>query len=175
MRRFQRGLASWCCVIVHSGRATHSLPIVWVLGYRGCPCQDPPVGPPMPRQDGIGDKAPTLCCACACVASSWHAHSTIWNCGVVNICADGYEMSAPPLEWADWSAQSSRTNSSALTSSLHVPTLVIGDVAIHLVDADTDLLHLDHSVSPRSTSSRLIDLECCLVCPALRFPMATSR
>ena len=60
----------------------------------GCPCRDPPVCPPMPRQDGIGDKAPTLCCACACVASSWHAHSTIWNCGVANTGADGHECSA---------------------------------------------------------------------------------
>ena len=32
--------------------------------------------------------------SCACVASSWHAHSTIWNCGVVNIGADGCEMSS---------------------------------------------------------------------------------
>ena len=47
--------------------------------------------PPMPRQDGIGDKAPTLC-ACACVASSWHAQSTI--CGVVFTGADGCGMSA---------------------------------------------------------------------------------
>ena len=39
--------------------------------------------PPMPRQDGIGDKAPTLCCAS--VASSWHAHSTTQNCGVGNV------------------------------------------------------------------------------------------
>ena len=48
----------------------------------------------MPKQDGIGDTAPTLCFVCACVASSWHAHPTIWNCGVVNIGTDGYEMSA---------------------------------------------------------------------------------
>ena len=40
-------------------------------------------------QAGTGDKAPTLCCAG--VASSWHAHSTIWNCGVRNMCADCHE------------------------------------------------------------------------------------
>ena len=97
------------------GRATHGLPTVWALVYRGCPCRDPPVCPPMPRQDGIGDKAPTLCCAY--VASSWHAHSTIWNCGVWNMCADCHGMSAPPLEWAEWSAQSLRIIFSALISS----------------------------------------------------------
>ena len=38
------------------------------LVYRGCPCRDPPVCPPMPRQDGIGDTAPTLFgCWCCCV------------------------------------------------------------------------------------------------------------
>ena len=42
-------------------RATHDVPTVWALVYRGCPCWDPPVCPPMPRQDGIGSKAPTLC------------------------------------------------------------------------------------------------------------------
>ena len=94
MRGYQRGLASLCCVTVQCGQATHGLLTVWALVYRGCPCRDPPVCPPMPRQDGIRDKAPTLCCACACVASSWPAHSTIWNCGVVIIGADGYEMSA---------------------------------------------------------------------------------
>ena len=37
------------------------------LVYRGCPCRNPPVCPPMPRQVGIGDKAPTLCgCWCCC-------------------------------------------------------------------------------------------------------------
>ena len=81
------------------GGANHGLPTVWALVCRGCPCRDSPVCPPVPRQDGIGDKAPTLCCAC--VASSWHAHSTIWNCGVGNVCADCHEMSAPPLEWAE--------------------------------------------------------------------------
>ena len=121
VRGYQRGLASLCCVTVQCSRATHGLPTVWALVYRGCPCREPPVCLPMPRQDGIGDKAPTLCCACACAASSWRAHSTIWNCGVVNTGADGYGMSAPPVEWAECSAQSSRTNSSALISSLHVP------------------------------------------------------
>ena len=137
-------MASLCCVTVQCGRATHGLPTVWALVYRECPCRDPPMCPPMRKQGGIGDKAPTLWCACACVASSWHAHSTIWNCGVVNIRADGHEMSAPPLEWAEWSAQSFRTISSALISSLSTFHHVIGDVAIHLVDADTDLLRLDH-------------------------------
>ena len=61
----------------------------------------------------------SLCCAR--VASSWRAHSTIRNCGVAKKGADGYDMSAPPLEWAEWSVQSSGTNSSALISSLHVP------------------------------------------------------
>ena len=108
IRGYQRGLASLCCVTVQCGRATHGLRTVWELVlHRGCPCQDPPVCPPMPKQDGIGVKAPTLCCACACVAS-WHAHSTIWNCGVVKKRSDGDEMSAPPLEWAECSAQSSR-------------------------------------------------------------------
>ena len=31
------------------------------LLHRVCPSRDPPVCPPMPRQDGIGSKAPTLC------------------------------------------------------------------------------------------------------------------
>ena len=40
------------------------------LVCRGCPCLDPSVCPPMPRQDGIGSKAPTLCgywCCCVVV------------------------------------------------------------------------------------------------------------
>ena len=41
--------------------ATHGLPVVRAPVYRGCPCQDPLVCPPMPRQDGIGSRAPTLC------------------------------------------------------------------------------------------------------------------
>ena len=56
--------------------------------------------PPTPRRDGIGDKAPTLCCACV-ASSSWHAHLTIWNCGVGNMCADCHEMSARPLNIVD--------------------------------------------------------------------------
>ena len=79
---------------------------------------EPPTAFPlcgMPRQDGIGDKAPTLCCGC--VASSWHAHLTIWNCGVGDMCADCHGMCAPPLEWADWSAQSLLIIFSALISS----------------------------------------------------------
>ena len=35
---------------------------VEALVYRGCPCRDPPVCPPMPRQGGIGDKEPNLLC-----------------------------------------------------------------------------------------------------------------
>ena len=94
--RYHARIPVWTgSVTVQCVRATHGLPTVWALVYRGCPCWDPPVCPPMPRQDGIGDKAPTRCCACACVASSWHAHSTLWNCAVVNIIADGYEMSTP--------------------------------------------------------------------------------
>ena len=99
------------CVRSSHPRPSHCVGTV----YRGCPCRDPPVCPPMPRQDGIGDKAPTLCCAC--VASSWHAHSAVWNCGVGKVCADCHEMSAPPLEWAEWSAQSRRIIISAMISS----------------------------------------------------------
>ena len=35
------------------------------------------------------------------------------------MCADSHEMSAPPLEWADWSAQSPRIIFSALVSGQH--------------------------------------------------------
>ena len=44
-----------CCVLW----ATHGLPTVWASVYRG---RDPPVCPLMPRQDGIGGKAPTRAC-----------------------------------------------------------------------------------------------------------------
>ena len=37
-------------------------PPVWALVHCGCPCRNPPVSPLMPRQDGIGDRVPTLCC-----------------------------------------------------------------------------------------------------------------
>ena len=70
MRRYQRGLAHLCCVTVQCGRATHGFPTVWALVYRGCPCGDPPVCPPMPRPDGIGDKAP-LCLCCVVVARAF--------------------------------------------------------------------------------------------------------
>ena len=96
------------------GRATHGLPTMWALVYRGCPCRDPPVYPPMPRQDGIGDKAPTLCCAC--VASSWHAHSTIWKCGVWNMCADCHEMSAEDVNF-EWNIGAKILNSTVPSSS----------------------------------------------------------
>ena len=46
-----------CCTV---DRATHGLPAVRAPVYRGCPCRDPLGCPPIPRQDGIGDKAPTL-------------------------------------------------------------------------------------------------------------------
>ena len=41
--------------------ATHGLPVVRAPVYRGCPCRDPLGCPPMPRQDGIGSRAPSLC------------------------------------------------------------------------------------------------------------------
>ena len=85
----------WCTVGVHAG--THQCAL-------RCP-----------GKMASEDKAPTLCCAC--VASSWHAHSTIWNCGVGNVCAVCHEMSAPPLEWAEWSAQWLRIIFSALIPS----------------------------------------------------------
>ena len=50
---------------VCSKRATHSLPAIQAPVYCGCPCRDPLGCPPMPRQDGIGDKAPTLICCTA--------------------------------------------------------------------------------------------------------------
>ena len=40
--------------------ATHGLGVVRAPVCRGCPCQDPLGCPPMPRQDGIGSRAPTL-------------------------------------------------------------------------------------------------------------------
>ena len=42
----------------------------------GCPCRGPLGCPPMPRQDGIGDKAPTLICctAEACIDTWYQAH-----------------------------------------------------------------------------------------------------
>ena len=41
--------------------ATHGLPVVRAPVYRGCPCRDPLGCHPMPKQDGIGSRAPTLC------------------------------------------------------------------------------------------------------------------
>ena len=41
-------------------RATPGLSTVWALVYRGCLCPDPPVCLSLPRQDGMGDRAPTL-------------------------------------------------------------------------------------------------------------------
>ena len=46
-----------CCTV---DGATHGLPAVRAPVYRGCPCRDPVGCPPIPRQDGIEDKAPTL-------------------------------------------------------------------------------------------------------------------
>ena len=51
----------WLCRVELILRATPGFPTVWALVYRGCPCWDPPVCSPMPKQDGIGSKAPTLC------------------------------------------------------------------------------------------------------------------
>ena len=47
-------------------------PTVGALVYRGCPCRDPPVWPPIARQHGIGTKRQL--CAVLVLASSWHAH-----------------------------------------------------------------------------------------------------
>ena len=62
--------------------ATHGLSTLWALVHCGCPCRDPPVCPPMPRQDGIGDRAPTLCVVgCECLVKS--------SCvEVVDLCVD---------------------------------------------------------------------------------------
>ena len=49
-----------CSAEDHTQLATHGLPAVRAPVYRGCPCRDPLGCPPIPRQDGIGDKAPTL-------------------------------------------------------------------------------------------------------------------
>ena len=37
--------------------STHGFPTAWALVHRGCPCR-------MPKQDGIGGRAPTLLCGC---------------------------------------------------------------------------------------------------------------
>ena len=47
-----------------------------------------------PGRVASGTKRQLCACSCASVASSWHAHSTIWNCGVVTKGADVQEMSA---------------------------------------------------------------------------------
>ena len=57
-----------CSTVV---RATHDLPADRAPVYRGCPCRDPLGCPPIPRQDGIGDKAPTLWLLLCCIALSW--------------------------------------------------------------------------------------------------------
>ena len=41
--------------------ATHGLPVYRAPVYRGCPCRGPLGCPPMPRQDGIGSRAPNIC------------------------------------------------------------------------------------------------------------------
>ena len=46
-----------CCTV---DRANQSLPADRSPVNRGCPCPEPPVCPPIPKQDGIGDKAPTI-------------------------------------------------------------------------------------------------------------------
>ena len=52
-------------VVVVSGGACFGPPTAFLRGGRTCtvccPCWDPPVCPPMPRQGGIRSKAPTLC------------------------------------------------------------------------------------------------------------------
>ena len=49
-----------CCIELCTG-ATHGLPADRAPAYRGCPDRDPLGCPLIPRQDGIRDKAPTLC------------------------------------------------------------------------------------------------------------------
>ena len=62
--------------------ATDGLRTLWALVYRECPCRDPPVCPPMPRQDGIGDRAPTLCVVgCECLVKSSLCRSGGLVCG----------------------------------------------------------------------------------------------
>ena len=67
---FVGGLVSWTvwvmrhCImtspVVAFVWATHGLPVVQAPVYRGCPCRDPLGCPPMPKQDDIGSRAPTL-------------------------------------------------------------------------------------------------------------------
>ena len=58
------------CCLIQTGHPRPSCysgpaPVYW-----GCPCRDPLGSPPMPKQDGIGDKAPTLiCCTAAALLS----------------------------------------------------------------------------------------------------------
>ena len=54
-----------------------------------------------------------LCLCCVVVARAFDT----WNCGVGSMSADSHEMSAPPLEWADGSAQLLQVIFSALISS----------------------------------------------------------
>ena len=56
--------------------ATHGLSVVRASVYRGCPCWDPLGCPPMPRQDSIGSRAPTLC-GCAVLVVVDIAHTRI--------------------------------------------------------------------------------------------------
>ena len=92
----------------------------WQLHYHVLVCAVEPHCPSVlwvSCRDPLGwwtSRAPTLCCTW--VASSRHAHSTTWNCGVGNVHADSNDMSAP-LEWADWSAQSHWIIFSAMISS----------------------------------------------------------
>ena len=55
--------------------ATHGLPVYQAPMYRGCPCRDPLGCPPLPRQDGIGSRAPTVCgCASLVVVDMCWGH-----------------------------------------------------------------------------------------------------
>ena len=53
-----RHFALWAVVVGHPRPPRLPAPPV----YRGCPCRDPLGCPPMPSQDGIGSRAPTLVC-----------------------------------------------------------------------------------------------------------------
>ena len=86
------------------GRSTQCLLTVWALVYRGCPC----------RRMASGTKR-QLCA----VLVLRRRGTCIRQSGTVElvICVlDCHEMSAPPLESAEWSAQSLRIIFSALIS-----------------------------------------------------------
>ena len=80
-----------------------------------------------------------------------------WSREIGDLGADGGEMSAPPLEWADWSAQSSRTNSWAL---IFTQSAMSQSILMTLIQ-----ICFNSIICFRSTSSGLIDIECCLRLP----------